>query len=71
MMRLAKEEQRKKIMKKKSNLKGRKEIVSEDWTWEERKLRWKIGEVARIEERKGSEGQVWTGYGKIKINEKW
>lgn len=32
MMRLAKEEQRKEIMKKKSNLKGRKEIVSEDWT---------------------------------------
>lgn len=71
MMRLAKEEQRKEIMKKKSNLKGRKEIVSEDWTWEERKMRWKIGEVARIEERKGSEGQVWTGYEKIKINEKW
>lgn len=56
MMRLAKEEQRKEIMKKKSNLKRRKEIVSEDWTWEERKMRWKIGEVARIEERKGSEG---------------
>lgn len=47
MMRLAKEEPRKEIMKKKSNLKGRKEIVSEDWTWEERKMRWKIGEVAR------------------------
>lgn len=57
MMRLAKEEQRKEIMKK-SNLKGRKEIVSEDWTWEERKMRWKIGEVARIEKRKESEGQV-------------
>lgn len=58
MMRLAKEEQRKEIMKKKSNLKGRKEIVSKDWTWKERKMRWKIGEVARIKERKWSEGQV-------------
>lgn len=55
MVRLAKEEQKKEILRKKNNLKGRKEIVCEDWTWAERRMRWKIGEVARQEEERETE----------------
>lgn len=45
-------------------LKGRKEKLLEDWTWEER--RWKLKEIAREEKRGGK--RVWIGYGKIRIN---
>jgi len=36
-----------------------------NWTWGERKMRWKLEEIARMEERKGK--RVWVGYGKIRI----
>lgn len=64
---LAREEQKKGIMRKKGDLRGRKKRIGEDLTWRERKLRWKLEEIAREEERKGS--RVWINYGRIRINE--
>lgn len=40
-------------MEKKSKLRGKKEKIMEDWTWKERKMRWKLEEIARVEEGKG------------------
>lgn len=56
-------------MRNKKNLKGRKEKIMEDWIWKERKMRWRLEEIAKNEERKGK--KVWIEYGKIKINEHW
>lgn len=47
--RLGSEEQKREIMEKKKKLKGRKERIIEDWTWKERKIWWKLEEVARRE----------------------
>lgn len=56
-------------MEKKSKLKGRKEKIMEDWTWKESKMRWKLEEIARVEEGKGK--IVWRGYGKLRIDGQW
>ncbi|EZA61670.1 hypothetical protein X777_10502 [Ooceraea biroi] len=69
LVKLKNEEQKREIMKKKKELKGRKERVMEDWTWIERKMRWRLEEIAREEERKGR--RVWIGYGRIRIEEQW
>lgn len=39
LMRLEVEEQRSETIRKKRNLRERKEKILEDWTWEERKMR--------------------------------
>ncbi|KMQ92891.1 hypothetical protein RF55_7067 [Lasius niger] len=57
------EEQRKEVLVRKKHLMGRKERIMEDWTWRERKMRWRLEEIAREEERSGR--RVWMGYGKI------
>lgn len=54
---------------KKSGLKGRKERIMDSWTWKERKIRWKLEEIARKEMNKGK--KVWIEYDKIRIEEKW
>jgi len=69
LVKLKEESQRKEILEKKRNLRGRKERVVEDWTWEERRTRWKLEEIARKEEGRGK--QVWVGYGKIRIGGQW
>lgn len=33
-------------MRKKHNLTGRKEKICEDWTWRERKMKWKLERTA-------------------------
>ncbi|KMQ83947.1 hypothetical protein RF55_18740 [Lasius niger] len=66
-VKLGSREQKKEVMEKKKRLKGRKIRIEDDLTWEERKIRWKIREIAKEERRKGS--RVWIGYGKIRINE--
>lgn len=53
LVRLGSEEQRKEIMGKKKNVRDRKEKIWEDWTWGERRMRWKLEEIARKEEKKG------------------
>lgn len=54
---------------KKSGLKGWKKRIMDSWTWKERKIRWKLEEIARKEVSK--EKKVWIGYDKIRIEEKW
>jgi len=54
-------------MKRKRELKGRKERIMEDWTWKERKMRWRLEEIARREERRGR--RVRIGYGRLWIDE--
>lgn len=52
-VRLENEEQRREVMRKKVNLKDRNERICEDWTWRERKMKWKLEEIANEEVRKG------------------
>jgi len=63
------EELRKEIWRNKKILKGRKERIERDWTWKQRRMRWKLEEIARGEERKGK--KVWVEYGRIRIEEQW
>ncbi|KAL6418757.1 hypothetical protein ACFW04_011804 [Cataglyphis niger] len=68
-VRLKNEDQRREIWNKKKLLKDRKEKILEDWTWKERKMRWRLEGIAREEEKKGR--KIWIGYGKIRIDDKW
>jgi len=69
LVKLREEKQRKEILEKRKNLRGRREKIVEDWIWEERRIRWKLEEIARKEEEKGR--QVWIGYGRIRIGGQW
>lgn len=53
-VRLAKKEQKKKVLRKKGALRGRKERISKDSTWKKRKMKWRLKKIAREEERKGN-----------------
>lgn len=48
MVRVRNEEQKREIMERKRKLKGRKEKIMEDWTWQERKMRWKLEEKRQV-----------------------
>lgn len=39
-------------MEKKRNLKGRRERVTEDLTWREKRMRWKLQDIEKREKRK-------------------
>lgn len=69
LVKLKGEEHKREIMRKKRELKGRRNKVIEDWTWKERNMRWKLEEIAREEERR--EMRVWLSYGRIRIGKKW
>lgn len=58
-----------KVMQRKKRLRGRKERIAEALTWKERKMRWKLEDIARTEERRGK--RIWVGYGKIRIKNQW
>lgn len=66
-VRLAKEEQKREILRKKSMLRGRKERVSEDLTWRERRMKWKLEEIASMGmaggDERGYEGKGNGGIG--------
>lgn len=63
-------EEKKQIMVKRKELKKRGIWIDNDLTWRERKMRWKLGEIASEERRKGR--KVWIGYGKLEIEgERW
>ncbi|KMQ90625.1 hypothetical protein RF55_9593 [Lasius niger] len=66
---LGSREQKRQVMEKKKGLKGKMTRIEDDLTWGEKRMKWKIGEIAEEERRKGN--RVWTGYGKIRINEGW
>lgn len=50
-VRLKNVEQRKEIMRKKRNLKERRERIMEDWAWRKRKIKWRLEEIARMEKK--------------------
>lgn len=56
------------VMIKKRNLKRRKERIGDDWTWKERRMRWKLEQVAIKEAKRGKEA---IRYGKIRIDGEW
>ncbi|XP_046602569.1 vicilin-like seed storage protein At2g18540 [Neodiprion lecontei] len=66
--RLGNREQKRQVMGRKSLLKGREERIDEDLTWAERRMKWKLREIAAIEERRGN--RVRIGYAKIWIEGK-
>ncbi|XP_046492906.1 golgin subfamily A member 6-like protein 6 [Neodiprion pinetum] len=66
--RLGNREQKRQVMGRKSLLKGREERIDEDITWAERRMKWKLREIAAIEERRGN--RVRIGYAKIWIEGK-
>ncbi|EFN73725.1 hypothetical protein EAG_09470 [Camponotus floridanus] len=69
MIRLGNEAQKRKVMEMKKNLRRRKERILEDWTWKERKMSWRLEEIARKE--MGKRRRIWVGYGVIRIEQWW
>jgi len=61
LVKLGSEEQKREVMGRKSKLKGREERISEDLSWKERKMKWKLEEIARVEERRGR--RIWVEEG--------
>lgn len=53
LIKLENEKQKREIMRKKKTLKGKRKRISEDLTWREWKIRWKVGEIARREKAEG------------------
>jgi len=51
-MKRKEERQKKEILDKKRNLRGTKERIVEDWTWEKRRMKWKLKELTRRRKRK-------------------
>ncbi|XP_068994227.1 trichohyalin-like [Neodiprion pinetum] len=60
--RLGNREHKRQVMGRKSLLKGREERIDEDLTWAERRMKWKLREVAAIEERRGNR---WDEIGEV------
>lgn len=58
-----------KVLEKKSKLRGRRERIGEDLTWRERRMKWLLEEIAREEQRK--ERKAWVRYGRIRIDKVW
>lgn len=63
------EDEKSEVMSKKGKLKRRRERIEEDYTWRERRMKWRLQEIARREEKKGK--RAWVGYGKIRIDGEW
>ncbi|KMQ84348.1 hypothetical protein RF55_17915 [Lasius niger] len=62
-------EQKRQVMGNKKELRGREERIDDDLTWKERKVRWKLREIARKE--KGEGRRVRMGNGRLQIDGKW
>ncbi|XP_070170412.1 golgin subfamily A member 6-like protein 22 [Polyergus mexicanus] len=62
-------EQKRQVMENKKKLRGREERIEDDLTWEERKVRWRLREIARKEEGEGR--RVRIGNGGLQIDGKW
>ena len=68
LLKLENEEQKWEVIEKKKP-EGRKERITEDLSWEERRRNWKLREIAREEEREGR--RAWIKAGKIRIENVW
>lgn len=64
-MRLKSEDQKREVMERKKKLKRREERILDDCKWKERRMKWKLEEIARKKMRKGR--RVRIGYGAIRI----
>lgn len=69
LVKLRNEEQKKEVWANKNKLRGRKERIEEDLTWREKKMRWRLEEIAGKEVRKGN--RVRRGYERFNINGQW
>lgn len=69
MIKIRKIEQKKEIMMTKGKIKEKGIRIDNNLTWREKKMRWKVKEIARQEREKGK--RMWIGYGKIHIDGKW
>lgn len=69
LVKLGNEEQKRKVLGRKMKLKGKKEKIMDDWTWKEKRMRWRLEGIARSEERKGR--RAWVGYERIRMREQW
>ncbi|XP_024893159.1 golgin subfamily A member 6-like protein 2, partial [Temnothorax curvispinosus] len=65
LLKLENEEQKWEVMEKKRSLVGRKERITEDLSWEERRMNWRLREIARGEEREAGlenkDKDFWEG----------
>lgn len=68
-VKLGSKEEKKRVMEGKKKLKGGKGLIIKDLTWKERRMKWKMREIAKGEEEK--ENKVWLGNNKIQINGEW
>lgn len=62
-------EQKKEIMRNRKEWKKEDIRIEDDLTWRQRKMRWRLEEIATEERKK--EKKVWVKYGKIQIAGKW
>lgn len=58
-------EGKKEVMRRKRELRGRREKIEDDLTWKERRMQWKLRKIGDEEERRGK--RVRLGYGKVII----
>ncbi|KMQ90533.1 hypothetical protein RF55_9482 [Lasius niger] len=68
-VKLGSEEQKKEVLRRRKGLKGKKIWIEEDLTWEERRLRWRLREIAREEVEKGR--RAWVVQERIRIDGEW
>lgn len=53
-------EKKRQVMKNKNKLRGREERIDENLTWKERRIRWKLREMARREGKEDRSGGLQT-----------
>lgn len=53
LVKLRSENQKREVMVRKKMLKGRKEKFMDDLTWKERKVKWKLKQIAKREKGRG------------------
>lgn len=68
-IKLGNEEERKEVLRKKRGLIGRRIWIEEDLSWEERRVRWRLREIAKEEEEKGR--KAWVTQERIRIDGEW
>lgn len=68
-IKLKEEEMKREVMRSIGKLKGKDIWIEKDQTFKERKMRWKLKNMAEEERRKGK--RVRQGYGRIWIEDSW
>lgn len=71
LVRLENEEQKWEVMEKMKKLRGRIERISKDLSWKKRRVRWKLGEIVKMEEATERKfGWKWDEEGEMLRDEK-